>query len=62
MRPGPSVLRPLGRSFRAPNRVGLYLYEDGSWVVENFNDQPVTVELDGKSLLVPPRGWSLHWQ
>jgi len=56
------VLRPLGRSFRAPNHVALYLFEDGSWLVESFNDQPVTVELDGKSLLVPPRGWSLHWQ
>jgi hypothetical protein len=57
-----SVLRPLGRSFHAPNRVALYLYGDGSWVVENFNDQPVTAELDGKSLSVPPRGWTHHWQ
>jgi len=56
------LLRPLGRSFRAPNRVALYLYEDGSWVVENFNDEAVTVELDGKSLSVPPRGWLKHWQ
>jgi hypothetical protein len=56
------LLRPLGRSFRAPNRVALYLYEDGSWVVENFNDEPVTVDLDGKSLSIAPRGWLQHWQ
>jgi hypothetical protein len=24
------LLRPLGRSFRAPNKVGLYLFDDGS--------------------------------
>ncbi|HZR21199.1 MAG TPA: hypothetical protein VFE51_28210 [Verrucomicrobiae bacterium] len=48
-------------SFRGPNRVGLYLFSDGSWVVENFNDVPARVELDGKQLDVPPRGWTQHW-
>ena len=43
------------RSFRAPNRVALYLFDDGSWVVENFNDEAVTVELDGKPLSVTPQ-------
>jgi len=56
------ALRALGRSFRAPNRVAIYLYEDGSWVVENFNDDPVTVELDDKPLSVPSRAWVCHWQ
>jgi len=55
------LLRPFDRSFRAPNRVGLYLFEDGSWVVENFNDEPVTVELDGNPLPVPARGWMYRW-
>jgi hypothetical protein len=56
------LLRPLARSFRAPNRVAIYLFEDGSWVVENFNDAAVAVELDGKSLTVTRRGWLQHWQ
>jgi hypothetical protein len=56
------LLHPLGRSFRAPNKVALYLFDDGSWVLENFNDQPVTVELDGTSHTVKPRGWSYHWK
>ena len=56
------LLRPLGRSFRAPNRVSLYLFQDGSWVVENFNDQPATVELDGTSHTIKPRSWIYRWK
>ncbi len=41
------LLNPFGHDLKAPNQVALYLYTDGSWVVENFNDQPVTVQLDG---------------
>lgn len=56
------LLRPLGRRLESPNRVGLYLLADGSWVVENFNDQPVTVQLDGKPLAIPARGWRYEWK
>jgi len=56
------LLKPLGRSFRAPNRVGLYLFADGSWVVENFNDKPATVELDGRTIRIGPRAWRYQWQ
>ena len=56
------LLRPLGRAFRAPNHTALYLFADGSWVAEDFNDQPVTVELDGKAETVTARGWSCHWK
>ncbi|MBN2473290.1 MAG: hypothetical protein JXB62_01680 [Pirellulales bacterium] len=56
------ALRPLARSFQAPNRVALYLLGDGSWVIENFNDQAVAVELDGERKQVPARGWIYHWQ
>ncbi len=55
------LLRPLGRTLKAPNRVALYLFADGSWVVENFNDRPVTVELDGATVEIPTRGWRYHW-
>ena len=47
------LLQPLSRRFEAPNRVALYLFSDRSWVVENFNDEPVTVRLDGQT--APPR-------
>ncbi|MBI2926013.1 MAG: hypothetical protein HYY24_09940 [Verrucomicrobia bacterium] len=56
------LLRPLKATFRAPNRVALYLFKDGSWVVENFNDQPVDVELRGKKLTVTARGWQHQWK
>ncbi len=51
------LLRPFRTEFRAPNRVALYLFNGRRWVVENFNDQPVTVELNGQRLEVPARGW-----
>jgi hypothetical protein len=56
------LLAPLGRSFKAPARVALYLFGDGSWVIENFNDGPVAVELDGKPRQVTPRGWVVRWK
>ena len=56
------LLRPLQLSFRAPSRVALYAFADGSAVVENFTDEPVTAELNGQSLALPARGWLLRWK
>ena len=56
------MLRPLGHTFRAPNRVALYLFADGSWVIENFRDEAADVELDGTTRTVAPRGWLAHWK
>ena len=55
------LLAPLKASLHAPSQVGLYLFKDGSWVVENFNDQPVQAELNGEMLSVPARGWLYRW-
>ena len=49
-------------SFDAPPRVALYLFADGSWVIENFNDQPVSVILNGKALEIGARGWKYDWK
>jgi hypothetical protein len=56
------LLRPLGHTFQAPARVGLYLFADGSWVIENFNDEPVVTELDERQQQVPSRGWIMRWK
>lgn len=56
------LLRPLKTTFRAPNQVALYLFKDGSWVVENFTDRPAEVELNGQKLTVAARGWNLRWR
>ena len=56
------LLAPLGRTFQAPNRVALYLFDDGSWAIENFNDQAVTVALDGVEITVDARGWRCEWR
>jgi len=56
------MLKPLNASLKAPSKVGFYLFRDGSWVVENFNDEPAKVELDGSSQTVPARGWLCRWK
>lgn len=56
------LLRPFKVAFAAPNRVGLYLFRDGSWVVENFNDEAVSVRVNGKEQTVAGRGWRYHWK
>ena len=37
------LLRPFGLTFDAPNKVGLYLFGNDLFVVENFNDEAVDV-------------------
>ena len=56
------LLKPFQVSLNAPNQVAFYLFKDGSWVVENFNDRDTTVELCGRSLSVPARGWRMEWK
>jgi hypothetical protein len=55
------LLAPFGRTFEAPGKVALYLFADGAWVVENFNDHAVTVRLDGAEHAVQARGWIHRW-
>jgi hypothetical protein len=56
------LLKPLGMTFRGPNHVGFYLFKDGSWVVENFNDEPAAIEVGGAARTVAPRGWMCEWK
>ncbi len=51
------LLRPLKTTFHAPNSVALYLFRDGGFVVENFNDAAAEVEVNGQALTVEGRGW-----
>jgi hypothetical protein len=55
------LLKAVGASLRAPAETGLYLFQDGSWVVENFQDEAVGVEVNGEKLTVPGRGWVKRW-
>jgi hypothetical protein len=56
-----AMLRPLGVRFTGPAQVGLYLFRDRSWVIENFGEQEASVELNGQSFSVPARGWKYQW-
>jgi len=56
------LLQPFKTSFQAPARVSLYLFKDKSWVVESFREDPVEVQLNGKTLSIPARGWVSNWR
>jgi len=56
------LLDAFGASFRAPNRVALYLFRDGSWVAENFSDGAVQVEVNGKAHSIEGRSWIKEWK
>ncbi len=55
------LLKALGLAFTAPKRVATYPFADRSWVIENFNDTPVTVELNGEKLNIQARSWIMRW-
>ncbi len=56
------LLRPLETSFTAPNQIALYLFRDGSWAIENFNPDSVTVTLNGAVVTVAGRGWAYRFR
>jgi hypothetical protein len=55
------LLNALHVSFRAPAQVALYLFSPNGWVIENFNNDPVTVVFNGQSLNIPARAWLCRW-
>ncbi len=56
------LLKPFRTTLKGPKKVGLVLFSDGSWVLENFNDTAVTVELGGQTLSLAARGWAYSWR
>jgi hypothetical protein len=57
-----ALLAPFKVSFEAPKQVALYLFQDGSWVAENFLDQSVEVKVGGKPVTIEGRGWRCQWR
>jgi hypothetical protein len=56
------LLKPLHTHFKAPNKVALYLFRDGSSVIENFNDTPAPIEFRGKKFTIAARAWAYRWR
>jgi hypothetical protein len=56
------LLKPFGVAFKAPADVALYLFDDGSWVVENFSDRGVAVELNSQPMMLGARAWAYEWK
>jgi hypothetical protein len=57
-----TALKPFNITFSAPNKVGLFLFADGSYVIENFNDEPAEVDYNGVKLTIQPRAWKYEWK
>ncbi len=55
------LLKGLNVTLKAPDKVALYLFKPNGWVIENFNDESVTVEFNGQTLKIAGRGWVCHW-
>lgn len=56
-----ALLKPFNTSFQAPNKVALYLFTHGDWVIENFNDEPVELTFNGQPMRLAPRAWNYRW-
>jgi hypothetical protein len=57
-----AMLRPFAVRYQGPARTALYLFDDGSWVVESFQDAPINVTINGKSVGVEANGWTHSWK
>jgi len=56
------LLKALGVEFQAPVDVALYLFTDGSWVVENFGNRDARVRLNGQAMMLGRREWVYEWK
>lgn len=57
-----AMLTPFNTGFHAPSQTALYLFADGSFVIENFGDAPVHAELNGQRQDLPACGWACRWK
>ena len=57
-----ALLTPLGLQFTAPVNVSYFPFSDGSWVVENFSNKQVEVQVAGNTLSVGARAWQYSWK
>jgi hypothetical protein len=55
------MLTPWKTTFNAPAKVGFYLFRDGSWVIENFADEPANVSLNHQPRTIERRSWIYSW-
>jgi hypothetical protein len=56
------MLAPFQVVFEAPAKISLYLFEDGSYVVENFRDELEDVSLNKVVTTLTPRDWYCQWR
>jgi len=56
------MLKPLNTTFHGPNEVGLYLFADGSSVVENFGRQGGRDRTEWRGIQSAARAWVARWK
>jgi hypothetical protein len=56
------LLNALKANLEAPVGVAPYLFEDGSWVLENFNDEAAKVKWNGREKEIAGRSWDMEWK
>ncbi len=57
-----AMLGPWSITVRGPNKLGVYIFDDGSYVLENFNDQAIRVEFNSIQHDLPARDWVQVWK
>ncbi len=56
------LLKAFALTLECPSGVSFYPFHDGSWVLENFTNEPVVARLNGQSIEIAPRGWCYRWK
>ncbi len=57
-----AMLSPWSMTVHGPNKLGVYVFDDGSYVLENFNDEAIRVEFNGVQHNIPARDWVQVWK
>ena len=57
-----AMLRPFDVRFQGPARTALYLFEDGSWIVESFHDVQIHVAINDQPVEIEAHGWFQSWR
>jgi len=57
-----AMLWPFDVRFEGPARTALYLFDDGSWVMESFHDVPIEVAINDQAVVIEANGWAQSWR
>jgi hypothetical protein len=56
------LLKAFHLTLECPSGVGFYPFDDGSWVLEDFTNEPAVARLTGQSIEIAAREWRYRWE